>query len=119
MKNVFIENRMLSFKHAFNGIRHLWKKEINFRIHIFVGITVISLARLVEITRTKWLLIIICVGIVLGAEAFNSAIERICDIVCPEKDIKIKIIKDISAAAVFLVSVMAAIIGVIIFCQKS
>ena len=116
MKNVFIAKRLHSFKYALNGLWHLWKTEINFRIHIFASITVTALGWLVEITRTKWLIIIICVGIVLGAEAFNSAIERICDLVSPEKNIQIKIIKDISAAAVLIVSVMAAIIGLFIFC---
>ena len=116
MKNIFIAKRLHSFKYALNGLWHLWKTEINFRIHIFASITVTTLGWLVEITRTKWLIIIICVGIVLGAEAFNSAIERICDLVSPEKNIQIKIIKDISAAAVLIVSVMAAIIGLFIFC---
>ncbi|MDX8340399.1 diacylglycerol kinase family protein [Draconibacterium sp. IB214405] len=116
MKNVFIEKRLLSFKHAFNGIRHLWKNEINFRIHILTSTIVIALAALVEITRTKWLLIFICVGIVLAAEVFNSAIERICNFVSPEKNTQIKIIKDISAAAVLIVSVRTAIIGAFIFC---
>nr|WP_321486590.1 diacylglycerol kinase family protein [uncultured Draconibacterium sp.] len=116
MKNVFIAKRLHSFKYALNGLWHLWKTEINFRIHILASITVTALGWLVEITRTKWLIIIICVGIVLGAEAFNSAIERICDLVSPEKNIQIKIIKDISAAAVLIVSVMAAIIGLFIFC---
>ncbi|KJF43270.1 diacylglycerol kinase family protein [Draconibacterium sediminis] len=117
MKNVFLAKRLHSFKYALNGLWHLWKKEINFRIQIFATITVVTtLSRLVEITRTKWMLITICVGIVLGAEAFNSDIERICDFISPEKNRQIKIIKDISAAAVLIVSVMAAIIGVIIFC---
>ena len=116
MKNIFIAKRLHSFKYALNGLWHLWKTEINFRIHIFASITVTTLGWLVEITRTKWLIIIICVGIVLGAEAFNSAIERICDLVSPGKNIQIKIIKDISAAAVLIVSVMAAIIGLFIFC---
>ena len=116
MKNIFIAKRLHSFKYALNGLWHLWKTEINFRIHIFASITVTTLGWLVEITRTKWLIIIICVGIVLGAEAFNSAIERICDVVSPEKNIQIKIIKDLSAAAVLIVSVMAAIIGLFIFC---
>ncbi|AHW60502.1 diacylglycerol kinase (ATP) [Draconibacterium orientale] len=116
MKNQFLAKRLHSFENALNGIWHLWKKEINFRIHIFAGILVAALGWLVEITRTKWMMIIVCVGIVLGAEAFNSAIERICDVVSPEKNRQIKIIKDISAAAVLIVSVMAAIIALVIFC---
>ncbi|WP_319503636.1 diacylglycerol kinase family protein [uncultured Draconibacterium sp.] len=116
MKNVFLAKRLHSFKYALNGLWHLWKKEINFRIHIFATITATALGWLIEITRTKWLLIMICVGIVLGAEAFNSAIERICDLISPEKNTQIKIIKDISAAAVLIVSAMAAIIGLFIFC---
>nr|WP_319512358.1 diacylglycerol kinase family protein [uncultured Draconibacterium sp.] len=119
MENNFFTQRIFSFKFALNGIRHLLKNETNFRIHLLASFIVLALAWITDISQTEWLLIIVCIGSVFGAEAFNSAIECICDFVCKEKNKNIKIIKDISAAAVLIISAMAAIIGIIIFCEKS
>ena len=49
------------------------------------------------------------------AEALNTAIERLCDKIEPNKDDKIKIIKDIAAGAVLLSSIFSATVGAIIF----
>jgi diacylglycerol kinase (ATP) len=50
----------------------------------------------------QWLdfnLILLATGIVLIAKMFNSAIEAVCDFVVNKEDKRIRIIKDISAAA--------------------
>jgi diacylglycerol kinase len=44
-------------------------------------------------------LILLATGIVLIAEMFNSSIEAVCDFVENKEDMRIRIIKDISAAA--------------------
>ncbi len=111
-----IKERLFSFKHAINGIFHLVKTEVNFRIHAFIAFIVIGWGWYSELTQTEWLLVIICIGSVLAAEAFNTAVENFCDFISPNNDPRIKIIKDTAAAAVLLISLMAAIIGVIIFC---
>lgn len=46
------------------------------------------------------ILVMLVTGLVLVAEIFNSAIEALCDFVEERHNEKIKIIKDISAAAV-------------------
>ena len=46
------------------------------------------------------ILVMLVTGLVLVAEIFNSAIEALCDFVEESHNEKIKIIKDISAAAV-------------------
>jgi diacylglycerol kinase len=61
------------------------------------------------------LLVLLCSGLVMGFEALNTSIEKLCDFVEPNKNEKIKLIKDISAAAVLIVSIFSGIIGVIIF----
>lgn len=42
---------------------------------------------------------------VMSGEMFNTAIERLCDLVQPEKDERIREIKDIAAAAVLTLAV--------------
>jgi diacylglycerol kinase (ATP) len=46
------------------------------------------------------LLILVVTAFVLAAEIFNSAIEALCDFVETRHNEKIKVIKDIAAAAV-------------------
>lgn len=52
---------------------------------------------------------------VLSAEIFNTAIEKICDIIQPEFDKRIGFIKDISAAAVILMAVLSVIVGIMVY----
>ena len=71
-----------------------------------------------EISNTEWILQILAIGLVLGIEGLNTAVEKIADFVQPEFDEKIGFIKDISAGAVMLVSIAASIIGLIIYIPK-
>jgi len=113
-----IPERLKSFRYAFNGLRILIKEEHNSRVQLIIAILVICAGFVLKIERTEWQAIIICIGLVLTTEAVNSAIERICNIINPTKNENIKIIKDMSAAAVFISSVMALIIALIIFIPK-
>lgn len=45
------------------------------------------------------LLIVVATGMMIISEMFNTAIEAVCDMIQPNHDERIKIIKDISAAA--------------------
>jgi len=67
------------------------------------------------ITRTEWIVIILCIGVVIAAELFNTAIERLVDLVSPERHPIAGQVKDIAAGAVLVCAVAAAIIGIIIF----
>ena len=71
-----------------------------------------------EISNTEWILQILAIGLVLGIEGLNTAVEKIADFVQPEFDEKIGFIKDVSAGAVMLVSIAASIIGLIIYIPK-
>lgn len=67
------------------------------------------------ITRTEWIVIILCIGVVIAAELFNTAIEKLVDLVSPERHPIAGQVKDIAAGAVLVCAVAAAIIGIIIF----
>ena len=69
---------------------------------------------LVHIALVEWYFIIICVGMVISAELFNSAIERVVDLLSPEWNKKAGDIRDASAAAVLVLAITAAIIGCLI-----
>ena len=67
------------------------------------------------ITSTEWCIVILCFGIVLAAEGFNTAIERLVDLVSPDYHPIAGAVKDIAAGAVLLCAIASAIVGTIIF----
>lgn len=113
-----IIKRLQSFKHAFNGLKILINEEHNTRIHVVAAVFVICLSLVLKINTLEWLAIIICIGMVFIAEIFNSAIENICDFISPEKHQSIKKIKDLSAAAVLISTLISVSVGGIVFLSK-
>lgn len=103
-----------SFVFASSGFRYALKEQ-NFVIELFCAITVIGFSIFFKINKIEWIIILINIAVVLMAELFNTAIENLCDLVHTEMHPAIKIIKDISAAAVLLVAICACICGCIIF----
>ncbi|MRJ10968.1 diacylglycerol kinase family protein [Ornithobacterium rhinotracheale] len=113
----FIKNRIKSIGFAIEGFLTLIK-EPNVKVHIFASILVIIFGFYFEITTVEWGIIIFCIALVLSLEAINTAIENIADFISPQKNNKIKIIKDVSATAVLIVAIGTFIIGLIIFIPK-
>jgi len=107
--------RLKSFVHAFSGICTLFKEEHNAWIHLFVTVVVVIAGLFFEIDATEWLFIVIAIGIVFSAELLNSALENLCNVVSKAHHPAIKKAKDMAAGAVLVVSIAAAIGGLIIF----
>lgn len=107
-----------SFKYAIEGIWTSFKTERNMKIHIFIMILVIIAGIILKINKSEWVICIILFAIVIGSELFNTSIETIVDMVMPEKNEKAKIAKDVSAGAVLVVAIGAAIIGLVIFVPR-
>ena len=106
---------MTSFKYAIQGILSSFKTERNMKIHVFIMILVISAGIILKINKYEWIVCILCFAIVIGGELFNTAIETVVDIVMPYKNEKAKLAKDVSAGAVLILAMGAAICGLIIF----
>jgi len=100
---------------AFQGIWTLIHNERNFRFHLLATLTVIIACFFFNVEKSEWLAVFLCIGLVLSVEALNTSIEYICDLVYPERHPKVKMIKDVSAAAVLLAAIIALITGCIIF----
>ena len=113
-----LRKRLKSFKFAFNGIRLLITHEHNAWIHCFAAICVIIAGFAFDISTTEWIAVTFAIGTVLAAEAVNSSIEAIADLVSPEYNEAIKRTKDLAAGAVLILAISAAIVGLIIFVPK-
>ena len=107
-----------SFKYAIEGIWTSFKTERKMKIHIFIMILAIIAGIILKINKSEWIICIILFAIVIGSELFNTSIETIVDMVMPEKNEKAKIAKDVSAGAVLVVAIGAAIIGLVIFVPR-
>ena len=113
-----IAKRLKSFTYAFNGLRILLKEEHNSRIHLFATICVVVAGFVFHISPLEWVAVVFAIGMVFGGEIFNSSIEDLADVVCMERDERIKKVKDLSAAAVLVSALTALAIGLIIFIPK-
>ena len=83
------------------------------------GFTFRKRARMVfGLSRMEWIAVTIVIGAVLAAEAVNSSIEALADLVSPEYNEAIKRTKDLAAGAVLLMAIAAAIVGFVIFIPK-
>jgi|ERR1035437_139273 diacylglycerol kinase len=103
------------FSYACTGIKLAWREEHNFKIEVMIAAVVIVLGFLLHLSSFEFALIILVVSIVLATEAFNTALEELCDKFQPTHDPHIAKIKDLGAAAVLLSAVGAGIVGLIIF----
>lgn len=71
-----------------------------------------------RLSAEEWRSILFACATVWSAEGFNSAIERVCDRVCPTHDPLIGAAKDIAAAAVLIAAAGAVLIGATIFLPR-
>lgn len=117
-KEPFVVNRIKSVGYAFKGLFILLKTESSIKIQFFIAVFVTAMGFYFKISAAEWMFQSICIGIVMGAEGLNTAIEKLADFVQPDFDEKIGRIKDVSAGAVMLVSIIAVIVGCIIYFPK-
>ncbi len=117
MKSYFYK-RGKSFGYAWEGIKTLFSNEANAKIHLCAAIAVIIVGFILKLSSSEWCAISFAIGGVFMAEAFNTALEKICDKVSPERDPLIKIAKDVAAGAVLLFVLSAIAVGLIVFLPK-
>ena len=110
-----LKKQLRSFGYAWKGIQSCVGKEQNLSFHLIAAMAVIIAGIVLGITRTEWIMVVMCIGTVIAAELFNTAIEKLVDLVSPERHPVAGRVKDIAAGAVLICAVAAAIIGLIIF----
>ena len=108
-----------TFRNAFHGLGFFIKNEPNNQIHFIIASIALAGGFWLGISNLEWIAVILCIGLVLAAEALNTALEKLGDAIAPEKhDERIKMAKDISAAAVLIASLTALIVGGVIFIPR-
>lgn len=110
---------MLGFNNAFRGLKLAFSSERNFTIQFTFFIATVLLGFYFEINNFEWLAILIISAVVLSLELLNSAVEKLCDLYSTKHNLEIKWIKDVSAGAVLVSSLISIGVGLIIFLPKT
>ena len=113
-----IVDRLKSFKYAFNGIRLFFINDHNGRVHLFAAILAIGLSFYLKLSPLEWIAILAVISGVIVAEILNTAIEKLADVISPDYHPKIKLVKDLAAAAVLVAAFLALAVGAIVFIPK-
>ena len=104
-----------SFLFAIQGFRTAIATERNIKVMLAVGACAIVAGLALQLDLLSWAIVLLCCGVVIMAELLNTAIETVVDLVSPEFHPLAGRAKDIAAAAVWVLSVIVAIVGVLVF----
>lgn len=110
--------RIKSTTHAWRGIGILIKTGHNAWVQIFFGLLAVYLGFVLDISVTEWLFIVLAVGLVIMAEAFNTAIEIDMDLTSPEYHPYARDTKDVAAGAVLITALLSIVVALFIFLPK-
>jgi diacylglycerol kinase len=106
------------FEDAFRGLKYGVRGHSSFFVHFFFAALVGVAAFVFRCTSTDWAILLLCIGFVLTAELFNSAIETLFRGLDQELRDRIYPCLDIAAGAVLVASITAAIVGLIVFFNR-
>lgn len=108
-----------SFSYAIQGFIHAVRKEKNMQIHLVCALLVIFFSFLFSISALEFLLILFLIGMVISLELINTALERVVDLVTEEYHPLAKQAKDVAAAAVLTMAIIAAVAAIFIFYEPA
>lgn len=110
-----LEKLKKSFFYAMKGLVYTFRREQNFRLEVFIAIIVILAMFFLGLRSSEKIVVLLLITFILTLEMFNTIIERFLDLLKPRLDTQVKLLKDIMAGAVFLASLGALVIGVMVF----
>jgi len=113
-----VKARKNSFRYAFRGLASLLKNEHNSRIHTAAAVISVTAGLILRISLPEWCILTVVIGMVFVAELLNSSVETLADVAEPGWNTKIGLVKDYSAAAVLIASIVSLIAGALIFIPK-
>ncbi len=108
-------SRVQSFRYALAGLTFVVRNEPNMRIHIAAAVLTSILGWLLHIDAGEWRWLVLAIGLVLGAEALNTAVEQACNAITRQYNAAIKAAKDAAAGAVLIAAATATLIGASVF----
>jgi len=103
---------------AVRGFCETLGREPSMRVHVSAALAVAVLAWWLRVSALESAVLALAAGLVLAAEVLNTAVERLADRVCRERDEGIRLAKDAAAGAVLVAAAAAAMAGLFILGPK-
>ena len=113
-----MKRKFFGIQYAFKGLADVFRSQPNMRIHAAAAVAVIALGSFFGISLMEWCIVVIAIGLVLMAEAFNTALEYLTDLVSPGHHPLAGKAKDAAAAGVLLSAIAAVVLGVCVFVPR-
>lgn len=104
-----------SMWNSLQGLVWMLKSERNFQLEVLallINLFLIVYFRLSQVDAS--IILIVCFA-VLALEILNTCIEKLCDVIHPEYDRRIRIIKDAAAGAVLLMAIASVFVGILVY----
>jgi undecaprenol kinase len=110
-----IEQFKKSLQYAFRGLGYVIRHEKNFQNELVVAVLVVIAMVYFDLARWETILLFLVIMVTLIMELLNTVMERVVDMLKPSVHPYAKLIKDLMAAAVLVTSILAMVVGIIIF----
>ena len=108
-----------SLDFALTGIFTAFQEERNMRKHAVTSLLVVLAGFVFQVSKIEWLFLLLSIFLVIAFEILNSAIENVVDLASHYHfSMLAKKAKDMAAGAVLVVSLFAAVTGLIIFIPR-
>lgn len=107
-----------SFNYAVSGIIIALKTEKNMRIHYIIALLVILLSLFFDFSRGEFLLLLFAISLVVVSEMFNTALERVVDLITEEYHPLGRLVKDVAAGAVLIAAINSLVVGYLLFFDR-
>lgn len=110
----YCRNRFRAFGYAFEGAWDLLTNHAPSKIHVAAFFGMAAICAGFDFVLWKWVAFLVCAGMVLTAEALNTAVEYVVDLVSPEWNELAGKAKDVAAAGVLFASLFSGVIAILL-----
>lgn len=111
----YLKKRIAAFGYSFKGLADLLLHHPHIHIHAVATVLVMVAGFYFGISRMEWVVLTLCIGSVWTAEAFNTSIEYLTDLVSPDYHPLAGKVKDVASAAVLLICIAVSVVGGFVF----
>lgn len=115
---MYSRGRLSAFGYAFQGAYDLLRNHAPSKIHMAAFVGMVTLSWLLDFALWKWVAVFMCSGMVLAAEALNTAVEYVVDLVSPDYHILAGKAKDVAAAAVLFTAVFSGLVAILLIADS-
>jgi len=104
-----------ALNHAWKGIRITFGSERNLKVQLVVYVLAVIVAVLLQLSWLEIGVVLMAATLIVVLEMINTAVEHFSDLVEPTYHATVRRIKDITAGAVLIASIIAVIVGLLLF----